>query len=335
MITPAYAPTATERVLPRLALDFTTAVADPRVATARAANTATRFNSSGIIEIVNADLPRFDFSPTTIVCLGQLIEEARTNLFLNSLIDGTNLATQSVTLTAVAYTLSFYGSGTVTISGGHSATVAGVGDFPGRKTYTFTPTAGSSTFTVSGDVNFAQLEAGSFATSFIPTAASSVTRNADVVSMTGTNFSDWYNASEGTFVAGYDVIAATTTNVKPVFAAYDGTFNSNRVYVNVGVSGQPIAVISSGGSAQANIINSAISANVSAKSAIKYKDNDFALGTNAAAVVTDTLGVVPVGSDRLDIGRFQPASVYLNGHINFLDYYPLALTNNEVRAFSK
>jgi hypothetical protein len=102
MITPAYAPTATERVLPRLALDFTTAVADPRVATARAANTATRFNSSGIIEIVNADLPRFDFSPTALTCQGQLIEEARTNLFLNSLIDGANLATQSVALSAVA-----------------------------------------------------------------------------------------------------------------------------------------------------------------------------------------------------------------------------------------
>lgn len=47
MITPVYAPTATERVLPRMALDFTTGVLGPRVTLARASNTATRVNSSG------------------------------------------------------------------------------------------------------------------------------------------------------------------------------------------------------------------------------------------------------------------------------------------------
>jgi hypothetical protein len=44
MITPAYSPTATERVLPRMALDFTTGVLDPRVTVTRALNTATRVN---------------------------------------------------------------------------------------------------------------------------------------------------------------------------------------------------------------------------------------------------------------------------------------------------
>ena len=80
MITPAYSPTATERVLPRLALDFTTASLDPRVTVTRALNTATRVNSSGDVEVVSANLPRFDFDPTTLVCKGLLIEETRTNL---------------------------------------------------------------------------------------------------------------------------------------------------------------------------------------------------------------------------------------------------------------
>lgn len=335
MITPGYSLTATERVLPLLALNFTTAVTDARVATARAANTATRFNSSGVIELVNANLPRYDFNPVTNLCQGQLIEAARTNLFLNSLIDGTSLATQSLTLSAVAYTLSFYGSGSVTISGGHSAVVAGAGDFPARKTYSFTPTAGSSTFTVSGDVKFAQIEAGAFATSFIPTAATSVLRNADDVTMTGVNFSSWYNASQGTFVVGYDVSVAVTTNVKPVFAAYDGTFNSNRVYLNVGVSGRPTILVNSGGSSQATMDTAVIAANTLTKTAFKYKVNDFALSSDGGTLAVDTLGLVPVGSDRLDIGRYQPATLYLNGHIAFINYYSMGLINNEVRAFSK
>ena len=45
----------------------------------------------------------------------------------------------------------------------------------------------------------AQLEAGSFPTSYIPTTSATVTRNADLAVMAGSNFSSWYNAGEGTF----------------------------------------------------------------------------------------------------------------------------------------
>lgn len=200
MITPAYSITATERVLPNLALDFTTAVADPRVVTTRTGNTATRTNPSGNLEIVNADLPRFDFNPVTLECRGLLSEPTATNLLLNSLIDGTNLTTQSVTVTAVSHALSFYGSGSVVLSGTHSATVNGAGNYPSRQSYVFTPTAGALTLTVSGDVKFAQLETGAFETSFIPTDGTVKTRNFDLSIISGANFTSFYNASAGTFL---------------------------------------------------------------------------------------------------------------------------------------
>jgi len=43
----------------------------------------------------------------------------------------------------------------------------------------------------------AQLETGAFPTSYIPTTSASVTRTADAASMTGANFSSWYNSNEG------------------------------------------------------------------------------------------------------------------------------------------
>ena len=46
-----------------------------------------------------------------------------------------------------------------------------------------------------------QVEAGSFPTSYIPTAGSTVTRSADVAQVTGDNFSSWYNQSEATIVS--------------------------------------------------------------------------------------------------------------------------------------
>ena len=45
----------------------------------------------------------------------------------------------------------------------------------------------------------AQVEAGSFPTSYIPTYGSTVTRASDIASITGTNFTDFYNQTEGTF----------------------------------------------------------------------------------------------------------------------------------------
>lgn len=84
MLTPAYGLTATERILPAMAMDFTSAVLDARVSLTRANATATRTNSSGYIETVAADTARFDFDPLTLACRGLLIEETRANLLIQS-----------------------------------------------------------------------------------------------------------------------------------------------------------------------------------------------------------------------------------------------------------
>ena len=108
---------------------------------------------------------------------GYLQEGSRINLLLNS----GALSTQSVTVAAVPYALTFYGTGTVTLSGTSTAgPLVGTGANQ-RVTLLFTPTAGSLTLTVTGSVQFAQLEAGAFASTYIPTYASAVTRDVDVL----------------------------------------------------------------------------------------------------------------------------------------------------------
>jgi hypothetical protein len=143
--------------------------------------TGTYFDSAGVIQTAAINEVRVNYNPITKEFLGVLIENASTNIILNTL----SLSTQSVTVANSQYTLSFYGTGTIVLSGVHSATIVGTGAYPNRVTYTFTPTAGTLTLTVTGTVQRAQLELGSVATSYIPTVASQVTRAADIITGSG------------------------------------------------------------------------------------------------------------------------------------------------------
>jgi len=331
MITPSFGLTATERVLPSLVLDWTTGLPQAGVDVVRA-GVATFVGSDGLIQSASANTQRIDFS-TGFSAL--LVEEARTNLLLNSLIDGTNLATQSVTVTAVAHTLSFYGTGSVALTGTHTATVNGLGAYPTQTTLTFTPTAGSLTLTVTGDVKFANLTLGSFATSFIPTSGATVTRNADVATMTGTNFSDWFNASEGAISTTF--VKNGSVNFQSVLAISNNTSTSAIVFGHG--SGAPnnnlrFDVVNSGTQASITVLSpSNINTLYTAVGA--YKLDSFAAAANAATVGTDTSGTIPT-VDRMYIGsRYDGTQNYLNGHIRKIMYWPYRLTNAEVRAFSK
>ena len=60
-----------------------------------------------------------------------------------------------------------------------------------------------------------QMEAGEFPTSYIPTAGSTVTRSVDIVQLTGTNATSWYNDAEGTFF--YERVKQNTTEHQQEF----------------------------------------------------------------------------------------------------------------------
>lgn len=299
---------------PALSLDFTTGSLDSRITFTRSSG-GTYFDASGVMQLASTNVARFDYDPSTLAAKGLLVEEQRANLLLNSLLDGTNLSTQSVTLSATAYTLSFYGTGTVTLSGASTAgPLVGTGANT-RVSLTFTPTAGSVTFTVSGTVKWANLEAGSMPTSFIPTAGASATRSADNASMTGSNFSSWFNAREGTFVA-YG-IGNTASISRRLYSVSDGG-GGNRIFANPFGNSITFGVVTSG-VAQCYMGITGVSDGVAFKSAGAYKANDFASCINGGTVSTDTSGTIPP-VDRITIGS-ENGGIYLNGPIEYLAYY--------------
>ena len=153
---------------------------------------ATYYSSTGVLTQVAANIPRFDhlpFSPYTP--LGILLELTRTNLILNSPV----VVTQNITVTAVAHVLSFFGTGTITLSGAATLTLVGIGATPNRVSVVFTPTAGTLTLTVTGSVVQGQLEVGSSISSYIVTGAAAVQRGADALFQTGATFDAWYQTT--------------------------------------------------------------------------------------------------------------------------------------------
>lgn len=419
MITPSFGLTATERVLPRLALDFTTASLDPRITFTRTGNTATRINSSGYIETVNADLPRFDYNPITLACKGLLIEETRANIFEYSedfsqpywvqaqatvtTAQGTSPAnTNTANLVseqavnadhgvyaffgatnATPYTASIFAkkkdrdfifftffnnngvfngnhvwfnlaTGQVaTVQAGITATITAYKDGWYRCTATQTSAATAGGYvgffqsTVDAELTYvgdtakgtymwgAQLEVGSFPTSYIPTTTTSLTRNADVATMTGTNFSDWFNAAEGALqVSGFYYTAPANTTQPPLASINDGTINNSIEIRRSNNNGSPfvrMAMYDTGALQTSSNLGATQGQPVNAVFA--YKVNDLAGAINGNATILDTVATVPSNVDRLQIGYNNTA--YMNGWLSKINYYPQRLTNNEVRAFSK
>lgn len=312
-------------IQPTLNLDFANRKSlDPRITFARN-SVGTYFDSKGVMQTASANVARFDHAPVSGESLGLLIEEARTNILLNS----SALSTQSVTTTATTYTLSFYGPGSVVLSGTATGTLVGSGSFPSRSTLTFSATAGSLTLTVTGTVQYAQLEVGSFATSYIPTTSVAVTRQADQASMAGTNFSSWYRQDEGTFL--YEAFPKISdSSIRVLYSASNGTDTYN-IYSSA--SNVNHFVVNNSGN-QATLDAGSILES-GALVAASYKANDFSAVINSGSIATDVSGSVPSNLDRLQIGsNYNGVLNPYNGTIKKLVYFPKKITSQELQSIT-
>ena len=283
----------------------------PYNVSATRASTATRINEMGLIELVAADIVRIDHDPITGECLGALFEESRTNLFLNS----SSPATQSITVSAQSYSISFYGTGTIVLSGAHTSTIVGNTDGT-RKTYTFTPTAGTLVLTLSGTVSYPQLEAGTFSTSHIPTTSAAVTRAADVTTIDLSTFA--YKQGEGVVYFDGD----SKTSAQCCICLSNKT--SNEV-LNIGH--KSVQLIDNGINQWS--YSESITPGTRYKTALGFFLNNSALCVSGATVSTDSTCTMPTVTEM----KFnQDASgVNYTGHLRHIGYFPKRNINSNLQ----
>jgi hypothetical protein len=202
------------------------------------------------------------------------------------------------------------------------------------------PTGTTASYTGDGTSGLyiwgAQLEAGAFPTSYIPTVASSVTRNADAASMTGVNFSSWYRADEGTFVVQVTplTVAAVTSNMR--LSAQSGTTTSTPTNtISLGQNAGFGNATRADGYVRTNSTDQAygfrstvLVGGALLKNAFAYKVNDISGYALGASYLTDTSAVLPV----VDTLLLQVNNT--NGYWNKVAFYPSRLSNAELASLT-
>jgi len=174
----------------------------------------------------------------------------------------------------------------------------------------------------------AQLEEGSYPTSYIPTQGSAVTRLAEI-SVTQTPPSGIINSSEGVF---YAEMSALSNDGASRYISLSNGSTSNRVVLRFNSSNEISGFVFSGTtqasfSYDVNILNKN-------KVALKWKQNDFALWVNGIEVGTDTSGVPPI---NLSLLRFEDGAdngQYFYGNVKEIKLYNTALTDAELIALT-
>jgi hypothetical protein len=187
---------------------------------------------------------------------------------------------------------------------------------------------------VSGDVievDFTQGELGPVATSPIPTTAAPVTRNADVVTLSGA-VSGSIGQTEGTIYAEVDIRAFANLGM---FLSISNGDNNNRVEIYKFTDNKIyFDRVSATQSATTSIGSNTLTVGIF-KVAVAYKSGDTTMyinGTQIGIIQTETFTFLPItkisiGTNRADINQF-------NDRIRAVALYTTRLTNAELAALT-
>jgi hypothetical protein len=180
----------------------------------------------------------------------------------------------------------------------------------------------------------AQLETGAFPTSYIPTQASTRTRAADIASITGKNFSEWYRQDEGTVFVSHKALEGLKNRVAssiiynistgPTFLSFFYNTNSDRSDIFVF------------GREYGDLVRFQQNQPTRNKVIFAYDapSSDYSPYIDGAKItnITTTKLYKPSNYDTLTLA---PTPSKLNGTISRLTYFPKRLPNAQLQALTR
>ena len=186
----------------------------------------------------------------------------------------------------------------------------------------------------------AQLETGSYVTSYIPTSdgQESITRGIEYAFIEGQDFDNTYNDDEGTFL----LQASTETLDSSNHGGWGAEKASNRsghtfnlgYRVGGGGSGYTGAWYTNNGSTSAFFnMNAGVTAGTSFKIAFSYKLNDMNASTNGSTESADTSAGRDPDFDRFTLGNYLYGAMR-KCHIQRAVYYASKITDSQLKTLT-
>ena len=174
----------------------------------------------------------------------------------------------------------------------------------------------------------AQFEQKSYATSYIPTSGSAVTRVSDACNNSGS--AQDFNSEEGVLYAEIAILANDGTI--RYLGLNDGSSGNRAILLFDSNANRIRGIVSSGGTKYVDVNHQLTNALEFHKVAMKYKLNDFALWIDGVEVATDTTLNAPIGLDRLDFSFSAANNFY--GKTKNLKVFTTALTDEQLAALT-
>lgn len=171
------------------------------------------------------------------------------------------------------------------------------------------------------------VEAGGWATSYIPTTTIAVGRSVDSA-VVGT-LSPWFNATEGTI---YCEMTPTGIGTLQTYAYFDDNTANERMGIRSSAGSNAFLVVD-GGATQANSAIGSVVAGSTYKCAFGFKLNDCAGSQNGGAIVTDASATLPTVT-RFIIGSRLSASEAANACFKRVKVYNTKKSSAEIVAMT-
>lgn len=200
-----------------------------------------------------------------------------------------------------------------------------------RTAVTITPTDEYLIIVPKNSPSRAQVEAGSFATSYIPTSGATATRAADICSIDTDQFG--YNQTAGTVVVEASMLsdsAGSGSSSQAYFCFHDGT-SDNRLEVYSESPNSLTLKDRVGGVNNDTTISSSVDLTAVTKVAAYYSVGDVSSAVVNGGSVVSTTSTNNVPYTTLLLGDTQNVQAELNGHIKSVKYYPRGLTNEQLQ----
>ena len=182
-------------------------------------------------------------------------------------------------------------------------------------------------------IGLPQLELGAFASSVIPTTTTALTRETDIATMSGANFSSWYNAGSGTLFAEGTVVNNISGTTARTYAELGNAAGTERLNIEARSSTATRArSLTGGATVTATVVYNALGIN--AKVIGAYGSDGITATAGGLTPATAASNIPAPDTLYLGTNFTATAAGTLNGTLRRITYYPFRLPDAQLQALT-